>query len=114
VTSLEVSALLTCRDGELGCGITFVVSARYARAVRRGEYRSLCRRCSNERRSRKPRSLPSDSERRFWLTRFSDEEILEMALALFGAGSLASIRSWRARLEGPQPLSARQRETVAA
>jgi len=42
---------------------------------------------------------PTNTERRFWLDRFSDDEIAEMAAAVFGApADLARIASERRRL----------------
>ena len=50
------------------------------------------------------RKDPDDKDRRFWLTRFSDQEICEMAIGIANVGddrydeSLAEICGWRATL----------------
>ena len=51
--------------------------------------------CRNER-SRKP---PEDKDRRFWLQRFSDEEILRMVFGIFEEeGDIEMVRYWRSVL----------------
>lgn len=50
------------------------------------------------------RKAPEDKDRRFWLTRFSDLEICEMAIGIANASderfeaALLEIRIWRATL----------------
>jgi hypothetical protein len=46
--------------------------------------------------------VPDDSDRRFGLSRFSDEEIVQLAWALAGAqGSREALSLWRRRLGVP-------------
>jgi len=74
-----------------GCGRRRTVDARTAR--RKPQSCNLCRHPGKH----KP---PDNKDRRFWLQRFSDEEILHMALGIFGGeGDLAIIAYWRTRLE---------------
>jgi hypothetical protein len=44
-----------------------------------------------------------------WLSRFSDQEILDMAFAMFGAGSFEAVREWRRRLGRAGPRTRRGR-----
>lgn len=74
------------------CGRTRRVSGRHARRT------SLCRLC------RSPAKLkePTDSDRRFWLKQFTDEEIIDMAFWVFGEeGDLQNVRAWRELLSKP-------------
>lgn len=72
------------------CGQRRTVSDRQAR---RGT--TLCKLC----RYPHTRLRPEDKDRRFWLERFSDEEILDLALGVFGhLGSISHIRAWRRKL----------------
>ncbi len=68
-----------------------------ARTARRGAGRCLSCIAGDGRIER-----PDDSDRRWWLERFDDTEIAEMALFVFGRrpGSLRRIRSERERLLG--------------
>jgi hypothetical protein len=45
---------------------------------------------------------PTDDDRRFWLERFTDDEVVEMAEAMYGGGSVEAVRDWRARLFRPR------------
>ena len=60
-----------------GCGGLRVLTARHARRAA-GSYGrpTLCKRC------RTPRP-PTDSDRRYWLRRFSDEDIVLLAWAFW-------------------------------
>lgn len=62
-----------------GCGSDFTRSARFARMIRCGEQEQMCRRCL---RPSKARPI-TDTDRRYWLTRFSDMEIACLAAAYF-------------------------------
>jgi len=42
--------------------------------------------------------LAPDEDRRYWLARFDDEEIVEMAAAYYGRGHREAVAAWRARL----------------
>ena len=57
------------------CGLSREVTARQARRSKG----TVCRRCSHE----KPRKPPTDRERRFWLNRFTDYEIAELASGIW-------------------------------
>lgn len=77
------------------CGTAREASDRH---VRRGAIR-LCNLCRFPAR----RLPPTDRERRFWLKRFSDDEISMMATALFGSSDLLNIKAWRERLKVDEP-----------
>lgn len=63
------------------CGCDFLVKERYARMIRNGTQERKCRRCL-----RRGKAIPvTDTERRFWLSRFSDTELASIASALFDA-----------------------------
>jgi hypothetical protein len=50
------------------------------------------------------RRLPAtDAERRFWLARFSDDEIAMMSQAIFGAGDMDNVIAWREKLQVDEP-----------
>ena len=87
---MTVAMTPTCRITCPSCGRHRVVSDRNAR--RRPQ---TCDMCRNER-SRKP---PEDKDRRFWLQRFSDEEILRMVFGIFEEeGDIEMVRYWRSVL----------------
>lgn len=46
---------------------------------------------------------PTNAERVFWLSKFSDDEIAMMSQALFGTGEMESVTIWRARLKVVEP-----------
>lgn len=85
----------TCEIVCPGCGRRRTVSERNAR--RNPATCMLCRNPSKRR-------APDDSDRRFWLKRFSDLEIAEMAINIDGAAddifeaALAEVRNWRSCL----------------
>lgn len=80
-----------------GCGRSRELTARHV--LRGGAEKTLCNLCRFP-----PRKLaPTNTERRYWLRRYSDEEIALMAEALFGACDRASIHAWRRRLNIPLP-----------
>lgn len=73
----EPNVRLLCED----CGTDFMVTASWARRIRRGAQECKCRRCA-----RKGRAVAvTDADRRYWLTRFSDMEITSIAVACFDA-----------------------------
>lgn len=74
------------------CGGIREVSDRHAR---RTETATLCLACRNP---AKP-DPPSDSDRRYWLERFSDAEIAVMVEAMTDRrANLANIQRWRKQL----------------
>lgn len=71
------------------CGGRRRVSGRHAR---RSPVCSLCRHPAKIK-------APEDKDRRFWLERFSDDEILDIAHGIFDKeGDLATIQAWRSHL----------------
>jgi len=90
-----VAVTPTCEIVCPGCGRIRLVSERNARRAPQ-----TCMLCRNPSR----RKDPDDKDRRFWLTRFSDLEICEMAIGIANASdehfeeSLSEIRLWRATL----------------
>lgn len=54
--------------------------------------------CSDCRWPDSERTRPTDEHRRWWLARFTDEAIAELAEAAFGFGDAAAVRSWRTPL----------------
>jgi hypothetical protein len=71
----------------LECGRARLVSERHAR--RAAYVCNLCRHPTKK-------QPPSDSDRRFWLNIFLDEEIIEIAFWLFGKqGDIECVREWR-------------------
>jgi hypothetical protein len=79
-----------------GCGRHRLVSDRNAR--RKPQTCNLCRHPDKH-------QPPEDKDRRFWLERFSDEEILHLAFGIFEEeGSLETIHLWRLHLGPEQPL----------
>jgi hypothetical protein len=80
-------------------------SARLARELKKNRRPPLCDWCkSDARRTREP-VRASDADRRFWLSRFSDQEIIDIAFAMFGAGNFDAVREWRRRLGRAGPRS---------
>lgn len=74
------------------CGGIREVSDRHAR---RTEQATLCVACRNP----SKHEPPSDNDRRFWLERFTDREIIEMTEAMTDQkASLATIQRWRRQL----------------
>jgi hypothetical protein len=83
---VTTTRLITCP----GCGRQRVISDRNAR--RNPQTCNLCR-------SPKKYKPPDDGDRRFWLKKFTDKEILDLAFGVFQEeGSLECIRAWRSRL----------------
>lgn len=63
------------------CGNPFEITKRWAREI---NARGLVRRCGLcERPPKEPETI-SDSDRLYWLTSYSDEELAEIASASFG------------------------------
>lgn len=70
------------------------------RHVRRGSaHLTLCNLCRFPARS----LPPTNTERRWWLRNYSDEEIASMAEAIFGGADRANIYAWRLRLNIAEP-----------
>jgi hypothetical protein len=78
VTHFEPTVGLTCTD----CGTSFTVTASWARRIRKGAVACKCRRCA---RRRGVSAAVTDTDRRYWLSRFSDMEIASIAVACFDA-----------------------------
>lgn len=80
-----------------GCGRLRELTDRHVR--RGGSETTLCNLC------RFPARIlpPTNTERRFWLRRFKDEELIDMAEAIFGGCDPASIAAWRVRLKIKEP-----------
>ena len=75
VTRVESAVSFLCEE----CGTDFTVKARYARMIRCGEGEQKCRRCL-----RRGKASPvTDTDRRFWLTRFDDTSLASIACAFF-------------------------------
>ncbi len=78
-----------------GCGRIRLVSERNARRAPQN-----CMLCRNPGK----RKDPDDKDRRFWLSRFSDQEICEMAIGIANAAeehfdvAMVEVRMWRYRL----------------
>lgn len=82
-----------------GCGRPRELTDRHVR--RGGSEKTLCNLCRFP--SRK--IPPTDTDRRFWLRRYSDEDIAQMAEAITGRmADRASIYLWRTRLKIEEPL----------
>ncbi len=74
------------------CGGIREVSDRHAR---RTETATLCVACRNP----SKHDPPSDTDRRYWLERFSDQEIVRMTEAMCDQkADLANIQRWRKQL----------------
>lgn len=82
-----------------GCGRIRELTDRHVRKV--GDQITLCTLCRFPAR----RIAPTITDRRFWLRRYSDDDIALMAEALFGACDRAAIAAWRHRLNIPPPCS---------
>src|SRR5262249_13786747 len=46
------------------------------------------------------RQPPTEDDRAWWLRHFTDAEIAQMTLAIFGTGSVGNVRGWRERRLG--------------
>lgn len=80
-----------------GCGRRRTVSSRHARRVP-----ATCKLCRNP-----AHTTPTVKEMYFWLERFSDEEIVQMASAIHGGeGDEAACRSFRELLLGREGMVA--------
>lgn len=81
-----------------GCGRPRELTDRHVR--RGGTEKTLCNLCRFP-----PRKLAiTNTERRFWLRRYTDEEIALMAESISnGIANRMEIRSWRVRLEIAEP-----------
>lgn len=81
-----------------GCGRVRELTDRH---VRRSEVeKTLCNLCRFPAR----RLPPTNTERRYWLRRFSDDQIVEMAESCFGGtADRANIYAWRLRLDIKEP-----------
>lgn len=81
-----------------GCGRLRELTDRHVR--RGGAETTLCNLCRFPAR----RLPPTNAERRFWLRRYTDEQIAQMAEAVFGGESdHANIYAWRLRLKIEEP-----------
>ena len=77
------------------CRLPRSVTKRQASRIGTGTTDGRCRACRHPQPQRLP---PDDEDRRYWLARFSDEEIVEMAAAYYGHGKREAVATWRARL----------------
>jgi hypothetical protein len=83
----EVPRDVTCPS----CGGVRRVSRRHARRNPQNPC-PLCRRPQR-------RQPPTDSDRRFWLRAFSDDEIIDIVLGMFDQrGDIEVVRAWRSLL----------------
>lgn len=82
-----------------GCGRLRELTDRHVR--RGGAETTLCNLCRFPAR----RIPPSNTERRYWLRRFTDEDLACFAEALFGECDRASIAIWRLRLAIKEPVN---------
>src|SRR5262249_58953606 len=80
------------------CGLARERGTRQLRRVERGEADGTCKGCLRG----AAHEEPDDADRKWWLRRYSDEEISELTQALCGSGSVEAVRSWRARLFRPR------------
>ena len=71
----EPNVRLLCED----CGTDFMVTASWARRIRRGAQECKCRRCARKGRA----VVVTDTDRRFWLSRYTDRDLASFASALF-------------------------------
>jgi len=78
------------------CGGVRDLSPRQARRIERGECRAICEAC---RWLAPERERVTDADRRWWLDRFGDAEIVEMAEAMYGAtfAKFSSVGSFSSR-----------------
>jgi DNA-directed RNA polymerase subunit RPC12/RpoP len=76
VAAAEASRKVSCAT----CGDTFQLSARNIRAARQAGRPIRCRRCRGHSTTRRVR----EADRRFWLERFTLDEIQELAQAIWG------------------------------
>ncbi|MBA3380366.1 MAG: hypothetical protein H0T97_00675 [Actinobacteria bacterium] len=77
------------------CRLPRSISRRQAHRIGRGKTDGRCRSCRHPQPERLP---PDDEDRLYWLARFDDEEIVEMATAYYGRGKREAVAAWRARL----------------
>ena len=77
------------------CRLPRSITRRQARRITTGESDGRCRACRHPQPERLP---PDDADRLYWLARFDDEEIVEMAAAYYGRGHREVVAAWRARL----------------
>jgi hypothetical protein len=81
------------------CGAKRETSARQGRRAFSGRTDPRCEGC---RFGAQSRGAVDDSDRRFWLERFSDDEVVGLAWAFTGAhGSAEAVAVWRRRLGFP-------------
>ncbi len=111
--TVEAERRITCP----GCGDVRWLSTRNARGIERGEMSGLCHHCRYPN-LREVTENEAEAFARWWLDRYSDEEIAELAES-FGVAdaSAASVAASRARLEGQALDSAERnggRERVSA
>jgi hypothetical protein len=79
------------------CGGVRWLSSRNARSVENGEASGLCQTCRNPRAPATPEER--DAVMRWWLDRYSDEELADLALGLGFEGACAEgVAAQRARL----------------
>jgi hypothetical protein len=87
--NVEPDVTFRCED----CGTSFTRSARFARMIRCGDQEQKCRRCL-----RPSKAAPvTDTDRRYWLTRFSDMEIASLAVTVFDCAFKPAARRTRCR-----------------
>jgi hypothetical protein len=77
-----------------GCGYSRLLTARSRRRIEVGGP-TLCELCRLRR-----TVVVTVEHRRWWLSRFDDATIAELADGLFGRGDPRAVRSWRLRLLG--------------
>jgi hypothetical protein len=75
------------------CGTLFETGDRQSRRLRTGEKVALCSLCWYL-----EKHPLCDDDRRWWLERFNDEQIVQLASGLFGFGSVEAVAAWRIRL----------------
>jgi hypothetical protein len=83
----EALALVRCPV----CGSSRPLSGRSFRRIRQ-EGPTACTWC------RRGPGPVRDTQRLWWLSRFSDDELAALAAAMFGHGNPEAVRSWRVRL----------------
>lgn len=82
--AVEAPALVEVTCSNPACGRVRLVSTETARKIRYGRASGLCLPCGK---MAGPNVRVTASMRRFWLDRFTEEQIVEMAEALFGPRS---------------------------